>query len=56
MESLLPLLANLFTETNAEKRKQIEATLDQAGIYHHDTTFRCFKAISSSYTSHDFPP
>lgn len=32
MEALVPLLDQLFTETDSEKRKQVEATLDQAGF------------------------
>jgi hypothetical protein len=31
MESLIPLLEVLFTETNVEKRRQAEETLDKAG-------------------------
>ncbi len=33
MESLIPLLENLFTETNPEKRAAIEASLDAACIF-----------------------
>lgn len=32
METLLPLLGTLFTETDSQKRRQIEAILEQAGM------------------------
>ncbi|MDR3548032.1 MAG: hypothetical protein P4M11_07175 [Candidatus Pacebacteria bacterium] len=40
MEEIIPLLGALYTETNADKRREIESTLQHAGTFLCDKPFR----------------
>jgi len=56
MEELLPLLYSFFTETDNEKRRNIELKLSQAGIFHYyNILVRTRKNIKFVTASSNFP-